>query len=58
MELMLLSVLSPVVQCQWGLSHSEAAAITSVSKALTVTYCVQMHLIMTSETNELMSCYS
>jgi MFS family permease len=30
MELMLLSVLAPVVQCQWGLSHSEAAAITSV----------------------------
>ena len=28
---MLLSVLSPTVQCQWGLSNSEAAAITSVS---------------------------
>ena len=32
MELMLLSVLSPEVECEWGLSRSEEAAITSVSK--------------------------
>ncbi|CAI8052840.1 Synaptic vesicle 2-related protein [Geodia barretti] len=30
MELMILSVLAPAVQCQWGLSHAEAATITSV----------------------------
>ncbi len=30
MELMLLSVLSPAVKCQWGLSTYEEAAITSV----------------------------
>ena len=31
MELMLLSVLSPAVQCEWGLTKSEEATITSVS---------------------------
>jgi MFS family permease len=30
MELMLLSVLSPAVQCEWGLTKSEEATITSV----------------------------
>ena len=30
MELMLLSILSPAVKCQWGLSSGEEAAITSV----------------------------
>ena len=33
MELMLLSVLSPEVECEWGLSRSEEATITSVSKS-------------------------
>ena len=33
MELMLLSVLSPEVECEWGLSSSEEATITSVSKS-------------------------
>ena len=32
MELMLLSVLSPAVQCQWELTNSEKATITSVSR--------------------------
>ena len=31
MELMLLSVLSPAVECQWGLTRAEEATITSVS---------------------------
>lgn len=30
MEFLLLSVLSPAVKCQWGLSHSEEALITSL----------------------------
>ena len=31
MELMILSVLSPAVECQWGLTKTEGATITSVS---------------------------
>ena len=31
MELMLLSVLGPIVKCQWNLSETEEAIITSVS---------------------------
>ena len=31
MELMLLSVLSPAVECEWGLTRAEEATITSVS---------------------------
>ena len=31
MELMLLSVLGPIVKCQWDLSTAEEAIITSVS---------------------------
>ena len=33
-EVMLLSVLGPVVKCQWNLSATEEAAITSVSAIL------------------------
>ena len=38
MELMLLSVLSPAVKCQWNLSSFEEAIITSVSKYLPGNY--------------------
>ena len=36
MELMLLSVLSPAVKCEWGLTPTEEAIITSVSVVVTL----------------------
>lgn len=42
MELMLLSILSPAVKCQWDLSSGEEAAITSVI----FSYCLCLICVM------------